>query len=442
MSAGRKIFHCAVDDTVLTTNISEIKRWASNGAITLFVPLYTLERLHAPKRGASQAAINSREAVRYLDRVTSGKDNIPADRVVLQGPMEQYENWTDAEQFFLPEFEDQVDESNEGTDQHENVSIPKIEAEIKANGGVKESPKGPGLPGLPSDLSQMLLSKLNFKEPEPITNIHHNDLKSSTSLPSTGTQSDQGSRASSRSSGTSPEYAERNGTKQANGGHRRSTSTSSAIPPTPAVLKSLLSALLWRLHGGKDSHRVQSLTLVTNDSDTQAWAQKFGIMTKNIHQLRTSIQYEEKEFKNRVKYAEKAQHDTPDPKPLFSYDNDSEEDELVFVPRGRGKGASRNAGGRGGGSSRKARAAAVAAVAPAEPLVEVPSQPIDPNSFSRSLGPGTPSKQQSVDLSTQSGAARGLSASSRRQGGGRRAGGSRAHSSSRGGRGHGKLWVP
>lgn len=44
MSAGRKIFHCAVDDTVLTTNISEVKRWASNGAITLFVPLYSAFR--------------------------------------------------------------------------------------------------------------------------------------------------------------------------------------------------------------------------------------------------------------------------------------------------------------------------------------------------------------------------------------------------------------
>lgn len=357
--------------------------------------------------------------------------------------MEQYENWTDAEQYFLPESEDLVDESNELADDHEGVSTPKIETEIKANGFAKESPKGPGLPGLPSDLSQMLLSKLNFKEPEPITSIHHNDIKSSASLPSTGTQSDQGSRASSRSSGTSPEYAERNGTKQANG-HRRSASTSSAIPPTPTALQPLLSALLWRLHGNKESHPVPTLTLVTNDNDTQAWAQKFGIMTKNIHQLRTSIQYEEKEFKNRVKYAEKAQHEAPEPKPLFAYDNDSEEDELVFVPRGRGKGASRNAGGRGGGSSRKARAAAAAAAAaaaPTEASVEVPSQPIDPNSFSRSLGPGTPSKQQVVDSSTQSGAARGLSASSRRQGGGRRAGGSRANSS-RGGRGHGKLWVP
>lgn len=52
MSAGRKIFHCAVDDTVLATNISEVKRWTSNGAITLFVPLYSASRRGARYAGA------------------------------------------------------------------------------------------------------------------------------------------------------------------------------------------------------------------------------------------------------------------------------------------------------------------------------------------------------------------------------------------------------
>lgn len=41
MSTGRKVFHCAVDETALTTNISEIKKWTTNGAITLVVPLYS-----------------------------------------------------------------------------------------------------------------------------------------------------------------------------------------------------------------------------------------------------------------------------------------------------------------------------------------------------------------------------------------------------------------
>jgi hypothetical protein len=41
MTTGRKVFHCAVDETALSTNISEIKKWTANGAIDLVVPLYS-----------------------------------------------------------------------------------------------------------------------------------------------------------------------------------------------------------------------------------------------------------------------------------------------------------------------------------------------------------------------------------------------------------------
>jgi hypothetical protein len=437
MSASRKVFHCAVDDTALTTNISEIKKWASNGAITLFVPLYSmlvmseslnvvvanknlseaLERLRTPKRGGSQVAINAREAVRFLDRVTSGKDSIPAERIVLQGPMEQYDTWAEAEKFFLPEFVEESEESSEVMD--EDISTPKIE--VKPNRTSKEAK---------DDLSQMLLSKLNFKKEADAV-----------SLPSTGTHSGPASRSSSRSSHTSPEYADGTATKpKQTNGHQRSASNSS-IPAVPTVLQPLLSALLWRLHSNPDtSSSVKGVVLLTNDRATQTWAQKFGITTKNIHQLRTGIQYEEKEYKNRCKYAEKIQTSGTDPKPLFSYDNESDEDELVFVPRGRGKGATRGASSRGGHSRKSTGSKPV--VPPAETTVEVPAGPIDPDSFNRSLGMASP-KKPAVDLSSQAGAARGLAASSRRHGSGRRGAGPRAGGSGRGGsRGRGKLWVP
>jgi hypothetical protein len=41
MSTGRKVFHCAVDETALSANISEIKKWTTHGAIDLVVPLYS-----------------------------------------------------------------------------------------------------------------------------------------------------------------------------------------------------------------------------------------------------------------------------------------------------------------------------------------------------------------------------------------------------------------
>lgn len=369
------------------------------------------------KRTGSQVAINAREAVRFLDRVTSGKDHIAADRVALQGPMEQYERWEDAEKFFLPEFEEEAEVLDE-------ADVPEP---------TPESPKNHSSSGS-DDLSQMLLSKLNFKkDPE------------AASATSAGSPSGPASRASSRSSRTSPECAQHgnNGTsktdktdKSKSNGHQR-TASGSTIPVVPAVLRPLLSALLWRLHGGPDAENsAKGCILVTNDRATQVWAQKFGIGVKNILQLRTAIQYEEREYKNRCKYVEKTQTQTTEPKTLLSYEDESEEDELVFVPRGgRGKGSSR---GARGGASRKAAAAKATPAAPETPI-EVPTQPIDPDSFSRSLrGRG---KSPTVDLSTQQGAARGMAGASRRPANGRRGGSSRG--AARGnGRGRGKLWVP
>ena len=112
-----------------------------------------LERLHALKRAGSQIAINAREAVRFLDRVTSGKDNVTAERVSLQGPMEQYEKWEDAEKFFLPEFEEEPEAIEHGVNGDGQVLTDNAK-DGKKNGATSS----------PDDLSQMLLNKLNFKK--------------------------------------------------------------------------------------------------------------------------------------------------------------------------------------------------------------------------------------------------------------------------------------
>lgn len=332
--------------------------------------------------------------------------------------MEQYETWAEAEKFFLPEFEEEAEAVEAITEDRSQIEPEKPVGRIKE---IKDDASS-------SDLSQMLLNKLNFKK-EP----------DAASITSTGTHSAAASRSSSRSSRTSPECVAAQLTPdeaptgttagQANGVQRSST-----VPTVPMALRPLLSALLWRLHSGPDaSNPAKACILVTNDRTTQSWAQKFGIATKNIHQLRTAIQYEEKEYKNRCKYVEKTQ--AAEPKPLLSYENDSDEDELVFVPRGRGKGATTRGGNARGGNNRKP---AVKNTIPApETTIEIPSQPIDPDSFSRNL---RVVKQPTVDLSSQAGAARGLAGASRRYSGGRRGaprGPSRGSS-----RGRGKLWVP
>lgn len=371
--------------------------------------------------------------MRFLDRVTSGKDNISAERVILQGPMEQYERWENAEKFFLPEFEEEPEAIDHGVNGDGQVS-PEKRAPDSAKDNKRNGASGS------DDLSQMLLSKLNFKK-DP-------DVVSTTSA---GTHSGPASRTSSRSSRTSPECANSHG--DVNGeeskpnraartnGHQR-TSSGTAIPTVPLVLRPLLSAVLWRLHNGPDASNVaKSCILISNDLVVQSWAQKFGIGVKNIHQLRTSIQYEEREYKNRCKYVEKTQGTGPaavaaaaEPKSLLSYDDESEEDELVFVPRGRGKGTATKSGGSRSSNRKPAPSKNVAP--PLEETMEVPTAPIDPNSFSRSIGGAVKQPQQTVDLSTQAGAAQGLAGASR---GGRRGGprGGRGN-----GRGRGKLWVP
>lgn len=331
--------------------------------------------------------------------------------------MEQYERWEDAEKFFLPEFE----EEPEAIDEAESTeSAPE---ESQRNNGTSSQ----------DDLSQMLLSKLNFKK----------DAEAA-SITSAGSPSGPGSRTSSRSSRTSPECAQHendtaNKAEKPKPGHQR-TASGSTIPIAPPVLRPLLSALLWRLHSGPDAENsAKTCILVTNDRATQVWAQKFGIGVKNILQLRTAIQYEEREYKNRCKYVEKTQTQPAEqPKTLLSYEEDSDEDELVFVPRGgRGGKGSSSRGGRGG-SSRKA-APKAAPVAVETTPIEVPTQPIDPDSFSRSLG-GASKAPATVDLSTQQGAARGIAGASRRSGG--RRGGSTRGPGRGSGRGRGKLWVP
>lgn len=328
--------------------------------------------------------------------------------------MEQYDNWEEAEKFFLPEFEEEPEENGDGQADQGDQTLEN-EEEKAADKNEKN--------GAPDDLSQMLLSKLNFKKDTDAA-----------SVASAGTHSGAASPPSSRSSRTSPEctnsHLNANGGKDAKrhtDGHRR-TASGSTIPTAPLILRPLLSALLWRLHNGPDAmNAAKACILITNDRTTQVWAQKFGIGVKNIQQLRTSIQYEEREYKNRCKYVEKTQGS--DPKTLLSYDDESDEDELVFVPRGRGKGPVR------GGARAGHRKPPVSKNAAPEPTVEIPTQPIDPDSFSRSLGA---TKQATVDLSSQSGAARGLAGASR--GYPSRRGTPRG--SSRGGRGRGKLWVP
>ncbi|KAF2453860.1 hypothetical protein BDY21DRAFT_292134, partial [Lineolata rhizophorae] len=102
----RKVFNCIVDDTALLAGVRRgnrdgIKKWIANGAVRLFVPLYTLERLDRLKKGNAKVNQDAREAIRWLDEITSLPEN--AASVTLQGGYETFETWSEVEKYLLPE---------------------------------------------------------------------------------------------------------------------------------------------------------------------------------------------------------------------------------------------------------------------------------------------------------------------------------------------------
>jgi thiosulfate/3-mercaptopyruvate sulfurtransferase len=159
----------------------------------------------------------------------------------------------------------------------------------------------------------------------------------------------------------------------------------------------LLNPVVWYVNE-KKSPTDESLIFLTNSADTMHLARDFGIPTKNIHQLRSTLGMDE----NETQTQENSKKDTPktvlasEPKTLFSYnDVDSDEEEVVFKPRGRGpargaqlsRGTGPGAGAgavRGrGGNTRSPRTSFSTPAQPASSKPQIPVEEIDPDSFDR-----------------------------------------------------------
>lgn len=239
-------------------------------------------------------------------------------------------------------------------------------------------------PASVNPLSQALLDKLNFKK-EP-------DVVSTTSV---DTPPLSPSTPESRSSKTSPEVT---AAKLARAGITADQGTTEgsevlSTPPNgsivPAAVKPLLNATLWRIHNTADtSDTMTNCILVTNNDKTLKLAQKFGIPTKNVHQLRAAIIYEEKDSINRSKYLEKNKpshaHSSSAPKATLNYEADSDDEELVFKPRAsRGNRAAVRGNGSAHVAPKENHRPSTATSATPTKAVEVPSEPIDPDSFDR-----------------------------------------------------------
>ena len=233
------------------------------------------------------------------------------------------------------------------------------------------------------DLSQLLLSKLNFAPKDP-------NMASPTSTPPLSPSS-----SGLQSSKTSPEVKSASMVRQDQA-------------PVPPSLKPLLNPVVWYMHENKATIG-DHFFLLTNSADTIHLARDFGIPTKNIHQLRSALGLDESAgTKNDLKSEEKSKKEPPKPAPrpesktLFSYDDvESDEEEVVFKPRGRGSGSTPTiaaprptAPGKPRGRGRDTRSPRTSFSTPAQVAApvkpQIPIEEIDPDSFDRgSFGRGS-----------------------------------------------------
>ncbi|KAF1933815.1 uncharacterized protein M421DRAFT_51217 [Didymella exigua CBS 183.55] len=419
----RKVFNCIVDDTALIAGVKKstrdgIRKWIAQGAICLFVPLHTLTALHRLKTGNDRVSADAREAVKWLDDITSSSADA-ADRVVLEGVDEAYTTWEDVARFMLPETLLSMDDSDSDDDDYHEDLESSFNALDMSDGTSMSSahslddaaPKTPDSP-------RSMMTKSNVAGQEAATDKEHLNAIAS----------------------DSPARTARNISEPSRG-------ASSPKRPVPAYLKPLFNHVLWRIN--KESNpdaALASYILLTNDPTKQAIASKFGIRAKRLEQLRDTVAREDREYKNHLTLhriesestmAKKNAPPTPKaaerPKSSHSIqdrpgEGSDDEDVVLFQRAPRGPAAITNThrvwdpndfgranqqqsprGGRGGSIAPRGRGAPSprgrgafvprGAYVPPGPQVRPPpaprhdpNAPIDPNSFARPMPRASPAR--------------------------------------------------
>jgi hypothetical protein len=358
--------------------------------------LPALTALHRLKTGNERVNADAREAVKWLDDITSTSTADVADRVQLEGVDEAYATWDHVAKFLLPETLLSMDdsESDDDDDYHED-----LESSFNA---------------------------LEMSDETSVSSTHSLDHAPRT--PESPRSSS--SRATKRTQAIVIESP--NGANRA----RATKLPKSAVPP---YLQPLFNHVLWRINNESNPDAaLVSFILLTNDPTKQAIAQKFGIRAKRLEQLRDTVAREDREYKNhltlyKIELESTTAKENPPP-PTKAQDppkaaqpeqddvevNSDDEDVVLFqrAPRGPAQPASNQRvwdpndfarttpqasprGGRGGQAASRGRGGSAArgrgtftprggayvAPAPAFRAPPVPrhdpNQPIDPNSFAR-----------------------------------------------------------
>lgn len=359
-------------------------------------------------RGKDRSATDAREALRWLDDITSLPQS--AGLVQLQGPDQVFETWEQVERFLLPQTLLSMDDADHESDiisaelDALHVGGESDEASMSSSLSIDKEPTTPSSPrsafseNSPTLLNASPYASMGPGEPADRTARNSADMK----LPE----------------------------GRANG----------AIPP---ILRPLFNHVVWLINQEENTDAAfASYILLTNDEYKQTMAQRFGVRAKRLEQLRDTIAREDRDLKNRLQLFKKENNDlgirTPAATPkktataeILPTESASDDEDVVLLKPGtrgatvtpngqrildpnefsRGPAAQQSPrGGRGGrGSSRGAargssRPSTANGTQTAPPAVQpVPkgtprgprvaqdlTKPIDPDSFSR------PSAQRSM----------------------------------------------
>lgn len=381
--------------------------------ISALILIPALTQLHRNKSGTERINADAREAMKWLDEVTS----LPSDtatRVQLEGVDEAYSNWAEVEKFLLPETLLSLDDSETDEDEyHEDLESSfnaldvSDETSMSSTHSLEDAPKTPESP-------KSLLS-------HDLKSIDHDAIHQNTSSLLEA----------------SPDRTARNSTELP----RAEKPVKGAVP---SYLYPLFSHILWLINKEENPESaLESFILLTNDPTKQMVAQKFGVRAKRLEQLRDAVAREDREYKNHVTMhqletqnkaapspptAPRAERPKSSPAPSNAVDNSDDEDVVLFQraprgpaatmnkqdvldpndfgrsnvqhsPRGGSRGAHIPPRGRGGPPPFRGRGNFVprgAYVAPGPPTRAPPAprydpnQPLDPNSFARPSVRGSP----------------------------------------------------
>ncbi|THZ01977.1 hypothetical protein D6C95_04019 [Aureobasidium pullulans] len=272
----KKIFNCIADDSALLAGAKKstrdgIRKWIANGQIRLFVPLYTQELTIAAlgqatrlKDGNGRISSDAEDALFWLDDATSTYPHL----VTLQGGFEKFETWAEVEKFALPKTL-----FSEGDVEDEEVDR------------------------LSDDLAKNTESKLTVRDATLSMSSADTDSRSAT--PSSA-HTARSSVSAEPPKECPPKNRGRTHTPKSSTKKNKSESESESSSGVPSHLRPLFNYILWRIHQELDPvAALESFIFLTDDPTKTKLAQRFGIRTKSLADIRFVVAREEREFKNR-----------------------------------------------------------------------------------------------------------------------------------------------